>query len=256
MRARTSASCRELLVHQQVEVALAVALLDVGEAVERVGQRRADAREQLERVDLERRLAAARLRGRAGDADDVAEVDVDLARALDRAEQLDAPGAVDEVEEDELPHVAARHDAAGEPALRRRRSRRSRAAPPRRGRRRSRRGRESASARPWCASVGRLSPRSPSRRGSPTPSAAAKSSQPVTSERGVGRCDGRRARQRRPRQSRRCMTPRGDAAEHAGSPRRRSLSASGAEPATDPHRDAFVPRARARAAGARCRCTS
>ena len=107
-----------LLVHQQVEVALAVALLDVGEPVERVGQRRADAREHLERVDLERRLAAPRLRRRAGDADDVAEVHVDLARALDRAEQLDPPAAVDEVEEDELAHVAARHHAAGEPALR------------------------------------------------------------------------------------------------------------------------------------------
>ena len=37
-----------LLVHQQVEVALAVARLRVGEAVEGVGQRRADLPEQLE----------------------------------------------------------------------------------------------------------------------------------------------------------------------------------------------------------------
>ena len=56
--------------------------------------------------------------GEPVDADDVAEVDVDLARALHRAHELDAPAAVDEVEEDELPHVAARHHAAGEPALR------------------------------------------------------------------------------------------------------------------------------------------
>ena len=48
------------------------------------------------------------------DADDVAEVDVDLAGARGRAQQLDAAGAVDEVEEDELPHVAPRHHAPGE----------------------------------------------------------------------------------------------------------------------------------------------
>ena len=107
-----------VLVHQQVEVALPIALLDVGETVERVGKRRVDAREHLERVDLERRLASSRLRRRADDADDVAEMHVDLARALDRAEQLDPPAAVDEVEEDELAHVAARHHAAGEAALR------------------------------------------------------------------------------------------------------------------------------------------
>ena len=69
-------------------------------------------------VDLQRRLAAARLRRRAGDADDVAEVEVELARPLDGADQLDPPGAVDEVEEHELPHVPPGHDAAGEPPLR------------------------------------------------------------------------------------------------------------------------------------------
>ena len=53
---------RRLLVHQQVEVAAPVALLDVGEAVEGVGERRPDLREQLEPVDRERRLAAPRLR--------------------------------------------------------------------------------------------------------------------------------------------------------------------------------------------------
>ena len=107
-----------LVVHQEVEVPLAVALLHVGQPVERVRQRRADAGEELERVDLQGRLPASRLRRRPGDADEVAEVHVDLARALDRAEQLDAPGAIDEVEEDELPHVAARHHAPGEPPLR------------------------------------------------------------------------------------------------------------------------------------------
>ena len=46
-------------------------------------------------------------------------MELELARALGRADQLDAPGTVDEVEEDELPHVAARHDTAGEAPLRR-----------------------------------------------------------------------------------------------------------------------------------------
>ena len=48
-----------LLVHQQVEVALSVPQLDVGEAVEGVRQRRAVLREQLEAGDLQRRLAPA-----------------------------------------------------------------------------------------------------------------------------------------------------------------------------------------------------
>ena len=41
-------------------------------------------------------------------------MDVDLAGARLGREQLDAPAAVDEVEEDELAHVAARHHATGE----------------------------------------------------------------------------------------------------------------------------------------------
>jgi len=103
-----------LLVHQQVEVAAPVARLDVGQAVKRVGQRRPDPRQQLERVHHERRLAPARPRRRAGHADDVTEVNVDLAGALDWAEELDAAGAVDEIEEDELSQVTARQHAARE----------------------------------------------------------------------------------------------------------------------------------------------
>ena len=108
-----------LLVHQQVEVAAPVARLDVGEAVERVRQRRPDPGQELERVDEQRRLAAAGLGRRAGHADDVAQVDVELAGALDRAEELDPAGAVDEVEEDELAEVAAREHPPGQPPRRR-----------------------------------------------------------------------------------------------------------------------------------------
>ena len=44
-------------------------------------------------------------------------MDVDLAGARERAEQLDPAAPVDEVEEDELPHVAAREHPARETAL-------------------------------------------------------------------------------------------------------------------------------------------
>ena len=68
-----------LLVHEQVEVALAVAGLRVGQAVERVRERAAIASEHRQLVDGERRLPAARLRRATGDADHVAEVDVEIA---------------------------------------------------------------------------------------------------------------------------------------------------------------------------------
>ncbi len=102
---------------KQVEVPAPVALLDVGEAVERVRERRPDPREQLEAVHDQRRLAASAL-GRLPDrADDVAEVHLHLAGARGRTEELDPAAAVDEVEEHELAHVPAREHAAGEPAL-------------------------------------------------------------------------------------------------------------------------------------------
>ncbi len=107
-----------LLVHQQVEVALAIAELDVGEPVEGVGQRRPDPAQYLELVDHQRRLTPARLGRRADRGDDVAEVHVDLSGSVRRAEQLDPAAAVDEVEERQLPHVAAREYAAGQTALR------------------------------------------------------------------------------------------------------------------------------------------
>ena len=103
-----------LLVHEQVEVALAVARLRVGQAVERVRERAAIACEHRQLVDGERRLPAPRLRRPARDADDVAEVDVDVPDATRVAHELDSPGPVDEIEEDELPHLAPRHDATGE----------------------------------------------------------------------------------------------------------------------------------------------
>ena len=54
--------------------------------------------------------------GLAVDADDVAEVDVDRAGAVGRAEELDLPRAVDEVEEDELAVPAAPEHPPGDAA--------------------------------------------------------------------------------------------------------------------------------------------
>src|SRR5262249_57493384 len=81
------------------------------------GERAAGLGEELERVDGEGRLPATRAQGRARDSDHVAEVDVHGAGAVGCAQELDATGAVDEVEEDELPVLAAAHDAAREAAL-------------------------------------------------------------------------------------------------------------------------------------------
>src|SRR4029453_459724 len=105
-----------LLVDEQVEVALAVASLRVHDPVVGVGQRPLDLGEQLELAHRERRLAALRLRRLAAHADDVAEVDVEAPQLVRLREQLDLPGAVDEVEEDQLPPVAAAHDAPRPPA--------------------------------------------------------------------------------------------------------------------------------------------
>ena len=102
-----------LLAHQQVDVALPVARLGVREAVEGVGQWPLDLGEQLELGDGERRLTSFRLGRHPGDADDVPEVEVDRAGTILGDEQLDLPGAVDEVEEDELPHVPPSHDPPG-----------------------------------------------------------------------------------------------------------------------------------------------
>src|SRR5262249_50234975 len=101
-----------LLVHQQIEVALAIAGLDVGEPVERVRQWLVVLRQQLERVDRDGRLSALRSGRRTGDANDVAQVQLDRPRAARVAEQLDPARAIDEIEEDDLPELAPRHHAA------------------------------------------------------------------------------------------------------------------------------------------------
>jgi hypothetical protein len=81
-------------------------------------------REHVEVRQAQRELAAARAKHRALGADQVAEVEAEqalellLAELVDARHQLDAPGAVDEVQERRLALFAPRGQAAGDaPAL-------------------------------------------------------------------------------------------------------------------------------------------
>ena len=70
-------------IREQVDVALAVALLDVGEAVPLVGRRQERLAEVLIALRLDRELVGARLEHRAFDADVVGEIDeLDLAASF------------------------------------------------------------------------------------------------------------------------------------------------------------------------------
>src|SRR4029079_8195515 len=103
-----------LLVHEQVEVTLAITSLRVDDPVVRVRQGPLDLRQELELRHRERRLAGVGLRRVPAHADDVAQVDVEPAQLFRLGQELDLPASVDEVEEDELSHVAATPEAAGE----------------------------------------------------------------------------------------------------------------------------------------------
>ena len=189
--------------------------------------------------------------GEPVDADDVAEVDVDLARALDGAEQLDPPGAVDEVEEDELPHVAPRHARGRRAGASSRASRPARAAPPRRGRRRSRRGRESAWARLMAReSSGRPSSGSPHDRPAdevPAPSVARRAPHAATSCARSTRAV--RSSRERPRARRAEVMPPGAMPPSvAQRSRRMPLARSAPSSAQDPRRDAVASTCERRAA--------
>ena len=113
-----------LLVGHQVELAVAVAQLDVGEAVVLLGRWAQRLREHAEVLHAQRQLAAAGAQHAALCADQIAEVEAEqalerlLAEVVDARHQLDAPGAIDDVEERRLALLAPRRQAAGDaPAL-------------------------------------------------------------------------------------------------------------------------------------------
>ncbi len=107
-------------VGDQVELAMAVARLDVGEPVVLVRQRPQALGERLPGVDAQGELAAAAHEGGAVDADVVAEVHRDqqlvhvLAEHVEPRLQLDLAAAVAEVDEGRLAHPAPAHDPAGD----------------------------------------------------------------------------------------------------------------------------------------------
>jgi hypothetical protein len=107
-------------IAHQVEVALAVFRLAVGEAVELVGHRPQRLGEHGEILHLHGGLAGAGEEGFALDADPVAAVEALPCGGLFLAEILDADVALDraehvaELEEHGLAHVAQRGDAAGD----------------------------------------------------------------------------------------------------------------------------------------------
>ena len=120
LRARDEQLAR-LLVGHQVELAAAVARLDVLQAVVLLGRRAQRLREHGEALDPQRHLAALRAHRGAVDADDVAEVDlrqqalVLLGPEHVRARlQLQPAGAVDEVEEGHLALAAAGGETPGD----------------------------------------------------------------------------------------------------------------------------------------------
>ncbi len=107
-----------LVADDQVDVALAVALLDIGQAVPLVRQRPQRLDQQPQLLDLDRELAGARLEQRAFGADDVADVPalelvVGLAERGLLQEQLDRAAAIGNPGERRLAHDALRHHAAG-----------------------------------------------------------------------------------------------------------------------------------------------
>ena len=136
-----------LLVHDEIDVALAVARLGVGKAVPLVRQRPQRLHQQSHRLRAHRQLAGLGAEQHAGRADDVADVPaleglVGGAQRLGLQEQLDLPGAVGDLGEAGLAHDALEHHAPADAHARRvrlqplaRRARRRHRAAARRARR-------------------------------------------------------------------------------------------------------------------------
>src|SRR4051812_15177967 len=122
-RAREEHLARLLVCHQ-VELAPAQPGLDVGEAVELLRRRPQRLGQHGEVLDAQGQLAALGPERHAVDADDVAEVEAEqqlhalLAELVDARLELDAPGAIDQIEERHLALAAARGEPPGDAVAR------------------------------------------------------------------------------------------------------------------------------------------
>ena len=106
-------------VHDQVDIAAAVAQLLVGQAVELLGQRLQGLAEEGDVMGADAHLALLRAEHVAADADDVADVAL-LERVIDglvhlvlAGVDLNAAGLILQVAEGDLAHAALAHQAAG-----------------------------------------------------------------------------------------------------------------------------------------------
>src|SRR5262249_60089021 len=106
-------------VHDEVDVALPIARLDVLQAVPLLGQGPERLGQEREALDGDRQLAGPCAEHLAGYADEVAGVELDEPRVLvaepvGARVELDPAGLVHEMREARLAVMANRHDAAGE----------------------------------------------------------------------------------------------------------------------------------------------
>ena len=107
---------RDVRIHDQVEIALAIADLDVLQAVPLLGQRQMTLREELERLRIDRELARAGAEQMTGDANVVAEVE-----QLEDAEVALRERILANVDLDALPAIGQREEAGFAKAADRRR---------------------------------------------------------------------------------------------------------------------------------------
>ena len=117
LRARDKGAAR-LFGHDQVDIALTVTLLHVGQAMKFIWQRTQALGQQAQAVGTHGELAGLGAHQHAFGADDVADVPtlegfVRLAHRALMDEQLDAPGVILQLHEADLALHALEHDASG-----------------------------------------------------------------------------------------------------------------------------------------------
>ena len=107
-----------LLIHHEVDIALPIAGVGIGEPVPLVRELPFRLGEERPRGDLDRQLALLRSHDETGDADPVAEAErgegVEVGRDVGRREQLYAAGRVLELTEGQLALPATEHQPPGD----------------------------------------------------------------------------------------------------------------------------------------------